>query len=168
MAIYRYKATFPFSKVFFREYEIDGDITLFALNKFLTDDLSFAPDQMICFRGIGADGKVKSIYGLFDMGSGTIDGVSLESTLRKGEDSILYVFDIRRNHYIVLTFEEVAQQKPHASYPRLVAERGRAPEQFAASYANMDVLESAESEDFDDSDDDSGDSMEDAGGDMEE
>lgn len=154
MAIYRYKATFPFSKVFFREYEIDGDITLFALNKFLTDDLSFAPDQMICFKGLGDDGKVKSIYGLFDMGSGTLDGVSIEKTIARGENAILYVFDIKRNHYIVLTLVEEVERKPHASYPRLVAERGRAPEQFAASYANMDALEPAESEDFDEAEDD--------------
>lgn len=154
MAIYKYKATFPFSKIFLREYEIDGKITLFALNKFLTDDLSFAPDQMICFRGMGADGKVKSIYGLFDMGSGTIDGVSVEDTLRKGESSIVYVFDLKRNHYVVLTFEEEVEQKMHASYPRLVAEKGRAPEQFAASYANMDILEPGDPEDSDGSDGD--------------
>lgn len=153
MAIYRYKATFPFSKVFFREYEISGGTTLFDLNRFLTDDLSFAPDQMIAFKGVGRNGKVTGIYGLFDMGCGTIDGVSIEKTISKGETTILYLFDIKRNHYLTLTLEGEAEQRIHASYPRLVAERGRAPEQFANSYAGMDALETAEAGSFEESDD---------------
>lgn len=37
--ILRYKVTFPSNKVFFREYELKDDMTLFALNKFLVNDL---------------------------------------------------------------------------------------------------------------------------------
>ena len=60
--ILRYKVTFPSNKVFFREYELKEDMTLFALNKFLVNDMDFATDQMIVLRGYGADGKLKAMY----------------------------------------------------------------------------------------------------------
>lgn len=138
--IYTYKATFPFSKIFFRTYEISGDTTLFALHKYLTDDLGFAPDQMIAFKGVDNEGKVRSIYGLFDMGSGTLDGVTIEKTLSKNEATLLYVFDIKRNKYLTLAKEGTADFAAHNSYPRLVAEKGRVPEQFASKYDNFDLI----------------------------
>lgn len=138
--IYNYKATFPFSKIFFRKYEIKGTTTLFQLHRYLLDDLGFAPDQMIAFKGLGEDGKVKSIYGLFDMGAGTMDGVTIEKTISKGETELLYLFDIKKNHYIKLSLEGTSDFVIHASYPRLVQEKGRIPEQFAAKYDNYDLI----------------------------
>lgn len=143
--IYTYKATFPFSKIFFRSYEISGATTLFALHKYLTDDLGFAPDQMIAFKGLDGEGKVKSVYGLFDMGSGTLDGVTIEKTLSKDEKTLLYIFDIKKNKYLTLTKEGIAEFAAHNSYPRLVAEKGRVPEQFASKYDNFDLINEASS-----------------------
>lgn len=138
--ILRYKVTFPSNKVFFREYELKDDMTLFALNKFLVNDLDFAPDQMIAFRGYGADGKLKAMWGLFDLGSGTIDGVSLAKTIACDASTLHYVFDMSKNKYMVLTLISEVEYLPHVSYPRLVAEKGRIPGQFDSKFDTLDNL----------------------------
>ena len=140
MAILRYKVTFPSNKVFFREYELNENITLFSLNKFLVNDLDFAPDQMIAFRGYGNDGKLKAMWGMCDFGSGTIDGVSIAKTIASGAETLHYVFDINSNKYMVLSLIGEVEQIPHVSYPRLVAEKGRIPGQFDSKFDTIDNL----------------------------
>ena len=140
MAILRYKVTFPSNKVFFREYELNENITLFSLNKFLVNDLDFAPDQMIAFRGYGKDGKLNAMWGMFDCGSGTIDGVSIAKTIASGAETLHYVFDINSNKYMVLSLIGEVEQIPHVSYPRLVAEKGRIPGQFDSKFDTIDNL----------------------------
>ena len=39
--IYKFKGSIPGSKVFMREYEIEGSSTLYDFNDFLTNDLGF-------------------------------------------------------------------------------------------------------------------------------
>lgn len=136
--VYKYKASIPGSKVFMREYEIRGGTSLYKLHDYLLNDLDFAPDQMVAFRGVGADGKTRSEYGLFDMGDGSMDMVTVEQTLKKGETDLLYVFDIRKDRVIRLTLMGEVPESPRASYPRLVAEKGRNPEQFANGYDDLD------------------------------
>ncbi|MEF9930900.1 MAG: hypothetical protein RSC28_06830 [Bacteroidales bacterium] len=136
--IYKYKATIPGSKVFLREYEIKGETTLYSLHDYLLNDLGFAPDQMVAFRGLNDKEKVMSEYGLFDMGDGTMDTVTIAKSLSKGEVSLLYVFDLHKDKFIKLTFIEEVEPAIRASYPRLVAEKGRNPEQFANGYDDFD------------------------------
>lgn len=136
--VYKYRASIPGSKVFMREYEVKGETSLYRLHDYLVNDLDFSPDQMVVFRGLDAGGKTKSEYGLFDMGDGSIDMVKVEDTVKKGEETLHYVFDIRKDRVIVLTLMGEVQLSPRTSYPRLVAEKGRNPEQFADGYDDME------------------------------
>jgi len=143
MAIFRYKASIPGSKVFMREYEIKGDMTLYDLHEYLTADLDFAPDQMVLFRGLDSAGQVRSEYGLFDMGDGSMDSITVAQTVKAGEETLLYVFDIRKDRYITLAFIGTAEEHPRAHYPRLTAEKGRNPDQFAKGYDDLDQFADA-------------------------
>ncbi len=136
--IYKYRANIPESKIFMREYEIKGDTSLYSLHNFLLNDLGFAPDQMVAFRGLDSKDNLMSEYGLFDMGDGTMDSVTIQKTLSKGETQLLYVFDLRKDKIIKLTFISEVEPAFRASYPRLVAEKGRNPEQFAKKYDDLD------------------------------
>ena len=136
--IYIYKATLPKSKVFMREYQVDSASSLFEFHQFLLDDLLFSPDQMVLFRGLNKSGKVKSEYGLFDMGDGTLDSVSLKKTIDSGELSLEYVFNMFKDRFLVLTYVGEVEKAPRTSYPRLVAEKGKNPDQFASSYEDLD------------------------------
>ncbi len=151
--VYKYKASIPGSKVFMREYEIKGDTSLYKLHDFLVNDLDFSPDQMVAFRGLDENDKLRSEYGLFDMGDGSMDMVTIAKTIGKGEVNLLYVFDIRKDRVIKLSLAGEVEESRRASYPRLVAEKGRNPEQFANGYDDMDqysepVDESAEEGSF--------------------
>lgn len=136
--VYKYKASIPGSKVFMREYEIKGETTLYKLHDFLVNDLEFSPDQMVAFRGLDEVENLRSEYGLFDMGDGSMDMVTIEKTIKKGEVSLLYVFDLRKDRVIKLTLMGEVEESRRASYPRLVAEKGRNPEQFASKYDDLD------------------------------
>ncbi len=138
MTVYRYKASIPGSKVFMREYEIKGDTTLYELHEYLLNDMGFAPDQMVVFRALDAAERERSEYGLFDMGDGSMDSVTIDDTIAKKEIHILYVFDLKKDRCIKLTLDGEVESSPRASYPRLTAEKGRNPEQFAKGYDDFD------------------------------
>ena len=138
--IYKFKGSIPGSKVFMREYEIEGSSTLYDFNDFLTNDLGFSPGQMTLFRGMDRFGEPRSEYGLFDMGDGAMDEVTVEKVIKRGEKELHYVFDMNRQRYIRLDFMETCSQLPRVSYPRLVAEKGRNPEQFAKGYEDFDQI----------------------------
>ncbi len=149
--VYKYKASIPGSKVFMREYEVKGETSLYKLHDFLQNDLDFSPDQMVAFRGYDNKGKFMSEYGLFDMGDGSMDMVTVEKTVSKGEVTISYVFDIRKDRVINLTLMGEVPVSPRTSYPRLVAEKGRNPEQFADKYDDLDQYSEPMAEREDDS-----------------
>ena len=136
--IYKYKATIKASKLFMREYEINGDISLYSLHDFFVNDLEFAPDQMVVFRGLDNKDKLCSEYGLFDMGDGSMDSVTIDKTIAKGETTIHYIFDLNNDRALILTLVSEVERSMRASYPRLVAEKGRNPDQFSKNYEDLE------------------------------
>lgn len=85
--VYQFRATIPESKIFYRVYEIKGEMTLFKFNSFIIDDLGFSPDQMVLFEGYDEKGALDGEYGLFDLGDGAMDTVTFDDVVGKGETS---------------------------------------------------------------------------------
>lgn len=151
--VYRFKASIDGNKIFMREYEIKGESSLYAFHRFLQNDLGFAPDQMVLFRSVSKGDKVKAEYGLFDLGDGTIDKVSVEKAAGKGEATLQYVYNTFKDKSIRLEFLGTEEPLSRRSYPRLVAERGRNPDQFSDDYDDFEpMLPGAETEPLIDSD----------------
>jgi hypothetical protein len=149
--VYKYTATLPKYKSFLREYDIKKETKLYKLHTFLQNDLGFSPDQMALFRGVDKDGVVLRKYGLFDLGDGSMDTVTLEDTLKRGEVSLQYVYNIQMNLYIVLTFVSEERLVIKESYPRLMVEKGPNPDQFSASYEDFGGFSSDDEDgDFED------------------
>lgn len=132
--VYQFRATIPESKVFFRVYEIKGDMTLFRFNSFITDNLGFSPDQMVLFEGYDEKGVLCSEYGLFDMGDGAMDSMTFDKVLQRGEPELHYLFDLRNDRYIKLVYEGEVPYLPMRAYPALVEEKGQNPDQFHARF----------------------------------
>lgn len=132
--VYQFRATIPESKVFYRVYEIKGDMTLFRFNSFIIDNLGFSPDQMVLFEGYDADGNLCGEYGLLDMGDGTMDTVTFDKVVSRGETELHYLFDLRNGRYIRLVLEGEAPYSPMRAYPALVEEKGQNPDQFRIRY----------------------------------
>lgn len=136
--ILRYKATIPGNKIFMREYDVDSRMSLYRLHEFLDRDLGFSPDQMTLFETVSAKGKVLRRIGLFDFGDGAMDMVTVENTFSKEELTLRYIYNINLNLCIELAFESESEFSPRYSYPMLVAEKGRNPDQFSAAYDDYD------------------------------
>lgn len=138
--VYRYKATIAGNKIFLREYEIKGSISLYSLHLFLQNDLGFAPDQMVMFRGLDKHNKVKGEYGLFNLGDGSMDSVSLDKVISAGQSKLLYVYDISKDRAITLELISKEEELARRSYPRLVAEKGKNPDQFSDNYDDFEQM----------------------------
>ena len=138
--VYRYKATITGNKIFLREYEIKGNTSLYSLHLFLQDDLGFAPDQIVMFKGLDKQNKIKGEYGLFDLGDGTMDSLSLEKVISIGQSKLLYVYDIFKNRAITLEFLSREEELARRSYPRLIAEKGKNPDQFSDNYDDFEQM----------------------------
>ncbi len=140
--IYRYKASIANNKIFMREYEIKDSTNLFSLNQYLINDLGFSPDQMSLFRAIDSKGKVKGEYGLFDLGDGTMDSIKLKDLVSKGYLILEYVYDMFKDRFIILTLvsQDEELHNTRRVYPRLVAERGKNPDQFSDNYDDFENM----------------------------
>jgi len=138
--VYKYRATIKGNKVFMREYEVKASASLYSLNLFLQDDLGFAPDQKVMFRALSSDNKIKREYGLFDLGDGAMDEVTLQSINSQNLPYIEFVYDMFGNRSITLEFLSEEEMLARRSYPRLVAEKGRNPDQFSDSYDDFEHL----------------------------
>lgn len=153
------------SKKFSRTYEVRGEMTLFRFNTFILTDLGFAPDQMVIFEGYDEKGNVSSEYGLFDMGDGSMDTVSFEDIVSRGEMMLHYVFDLHSERFLVISIEGEVPQVAVRSYPAVVAEAGPMPTQFekmveieeepihARKRSRKDDGKLEDDEDYDDDDD---------------
>lgn len=128
--IYRYKATIKGCKDFMREYELDSSMTLFQLRTFLNYDLGFTQNQPCMFVNLDAKGNVSRRIGLFDIGDGSMDKVSVENCISCEETVLRYVYNMSMSLAIELENVGTADFNPRYSYPMLVAEKGCPPQQF--------------------------------------
>ncbi|MBR0533802.1 MAG: hypothetical protein IJK19_03825 [Bacteroidales bacterium] len=137
--IYKIRATIPSSKVFVREYEIPANMSLFNFNKFIINDLCFSSDQIVVYRAIDDNGKMAAVYGLFDLGYGSMDKVSFEQLVEKGQNVLQFCYDMHNNSCIVLTIVGEELENPRSHYPQTVLEKGHNPDQFSAKYEDPQV-----------------------------
>jgi len=137
--IYKIRATIPSSKVFVREYEIPANMSLFNFNKFIINDLCFSSDQIVVYRAIDENGKMTAVYGLFDLGYGSLDRVSFEQLVEKGQNVLQFCYDMHNNSCIVLTIVGEEPENPRNHYPQTVLEKGHNPDQFSAKYEDPQV-----------------------------
>ena len=91
--VLRYRVSLPGIKGFARIYEVKDSMTLYTFHKQMRADMDFPQDQMVLFKALDQDGAVVARYGIFDLGAGTIDSVTLAQTLKKGVSTFVYFYD---------------------------------------------------------------------------
>lgn len=137
--IYRLKITAVCPKDFMLVVEIKAAQTLYTLHEHLQNDLGYAPDQMVVFRTLNEKGKVKKQYGLFDMGDGSIDTLTLAELKRRNELNMQYVFDLRNNRFLTIEFLDDGEASPRKAYPLTADEKGLPPDQFDTRMGNEKI-----------------------------
>ena len=138
--VLKYRASLPGIKGFARVYEVKDCTTLYSFHKQMRADMDFPQDQMVLFKAFDADGAVKARYGIFDLGAGTIDSVTIGDTIRSGVTSFLYFYDTTNGKSIILTCEGEAEARPDVVYPLLVETKGPNPIEFENGYVAFEDL----------------------------
>lgn len=155
--ILKYRVSLPGLKGFARVYEVKDTSSLYSFHKQMRADMDFPQDQLVLFKAFANDGSVSARYGIFDLGSGTIDAVSLGQCHKKGEDKFIYFYDTTNVKSVIVTFEGEAEVRKGVVYPLLVETKGPNPVEFENGYVAFEDLpddkKNPDNEDFDDDDD---------------
>ena len=137
--VFKVRVTLAGLKGFYRLYSVNGATTLYDIHKQLRSDLEFAQDQIIMFKALDVVGGVVARYGLFDLGSGTVDRVTLEDAIKAGADSFVYFYDVTNKKSVILTVEGEAEGERVASLV-LRESKGPNPIEFENGYVAYEDL----------------------------
>ena len=139
--VFKLKVTLSGIKGFYRIYLVNGATTLYTLHKQLRADMEFPQDQLIMFKALAADASVTGRYGLFDLGSGTVDAVSLEKAVKAGAASFVYFYDVtNRKSVNIAVEEETSSAKVNPDFPVLTESKGPNPIEFENGYVAFEDL----------------------------
>lgn len=138
--ILRYRVSLPGIKGFARVYELKSTTTLYEFHKRMRDDMDFSHDQLIQFKGLDKAGSLVARYGMFDLGAGAVDDVTLADTLKKGITQFTYFYDVTDRKSVIVTFEDETEEVPGKTYPALVESKGPNPIEFENGYVAYEDL----------------------------
>ncbi len=160
--LYRVRVTLPESKIFFREYAVKAEMSLFAFHAFIDNQYGFDPDQMVYFESRDAAGARQGRYCLFDLGDGSMDRITFADLAGREAAEIRYIFEMHSRRYLSVTILGEEPFNPREVYPAQLDGKGDTPDQFARyvdpepyvpvkpSHPGVDD----DDEDFDDEDED--------------
>lgn len=159
--VFKLRVTLQGIKGFYRVYNVHGATTLYTLHKQLRADLEFPQDQLIMFKALDVTGAVVGRYGLFDLGWGTADQISLEKAVKAGTDTLIYFYDVTNRKSVIITVEgEVEGARVSPDSPFLAEVKGPNPIEFENGYVAFEDLPERqrhlpgeEGEDFDEEED---------------
>ena len=137
--VYQYRVTLTGIKGFFRLYCMRPETTLYTFHKQMRADMEFAQDQLILFKALDAAGNVVARYGQFDLGSGTVDTVTVAQTVKLGVASFVYFYDVTNRKSVNVTFEGEVEGVAGTS-PYIVETKGPNPIDFENGYVAYEDL----------------------------
>ena len=137
-----YRVSLSGIKGFTRLYALNPATTLYSFHKQLRSDLEFPQDQLILFKALLEDGSVEGRYGLFDLGCGAVDAVTLEQTVSRGVVSFVYFYDVTARKSVNITFEGESETValPALDSPVVVETKGPVPQEFENGYIAYEDL----------------------------
>lgn len=138
--VYSYRVTLTGIKGFFRVYHLNAENTLYSFHKQMRSDMEFPQDQLILFKAFDASGAVVARYGLFDLGNGAVDEVTVAQVVKKGITSFTYFYDVTNKKSVNVTFEGEAVGAGAVSSPVLAEVKGPNPIDFENGYVAFEDL----------------------------
>ncbi len=140
--VYTYTVTLEGIKGFRRVYKVNPDTTLYDFHKKMVSDMDFPRDQLMLFKALNESGGVVARYGMFDLGSGTVDEVTLEQTITDGIRSFVYFYDAINKKKVIVTFESEDEAAAPLSGPTLDPSwnKGPNPVEFENGYVAYEDL----------------------------
>ena len=136
--VYKFRVTLDGIKGFHRVYIMDGACTLYEFHKQMRADMEFPQDQLIMFKAMDADGQVLARYGLFDLGAGTVDNITVEQAVGNGVATFRYFYDVPNKKSVIVTFE--GAEEGIGRSPAVVDAKGPNPIDFENGYVAFEDL----------------------------
>ncbi len=158
--VFKLRVTLTGIKGFYRVYCVHGATTLYTLHKQMRSDMEFPQDQLIMFKALDGNGAVVGRYGLFDLGSGTVDETPLEKVVNDGACRFVYFYDVTNRKSVEIAVEGEAAVSASPDAPFIMDSKGPNPIEFENGYVAYEDLPEAQrhlpgeedDEDFDDED----------------
>lgn len=138
--VYQYKVTLKGLKGFYRIYNVNSENSLYSFHKQMRSDMEFAQDQLILFKAYDENGGVAARYGLFDLGSGTVDEMTFSQTLKKGITKFTYFYDVTNKKSVEIEFIGEAAGVSNVASPVIVESKGPNPIEFENGYVAFEDL----------------------------
>ena len=138
--VYSYKVTLTGIKGFHRIYPLSGENTLYTFHKQMRSDMEFPQDQLILFKAFDASGAVVARYGLFDLGNGAVDEITIASVVKKGIKSFVYFYDVTNKKSVNISFEGIVEGASERGCPVLADIKGPNPIEFENGYVAFEDL----------------------------
>ena len=136
---YKYRVTLSGIKGFFRVYKVNANNTLYSFHKQMRADMEFPADQLILFKELDGAGEVLGRVGLFDLGFGAADQVTLGKTVKDGVASFVYFYDVTNKKSVNITFE--GEIPDEAAAPELIETKGPDPIDFENAEGNFGMAD---------------------------
>lgn len=102
--------------------------------------MEFPQDQLILFKAFDQAGAVIARYGLFDLGYGAVDEMTVGQVVKKGVASFTYFYDVTNKKSVQITFEGTLDDVKAVSSPTLVDVKGPNPIDFENGYVAFEDL----------------------------
>ena len=140
--VYTYTVTLEGIKGFRRVYRLNPETTLYEFHKKMVSDMDFPRDQLMLFKALNAGGGVAARYGMFDLGNGTVDEVTLGKTVEDGIRSFVYFYDAINKKKVIVTFESEDEEAAPLPGPVLDPSfnKGPNPVEFENGYIAYEDL----------------------------
>lgn len=138
--VYSFKVSLTGIKGFYRVYHLSADNTLYTFHKQMRADMEFPQDQLILFKAFDASGAVVARYGLFDLGSGAVDDVTIADVVKKGISSFVYFYDVTNKKSVNISFEGEVPGASERLCPVLADTKGPNPIEFENGYVAFEDL----------------------------
>ena len=138
--VYSYKVTLSGIKGFYRIYHLNAENTLYSFHKQMRSDMEFPQDQLILFKAFDQAGAVIARYGLFDLGNGAVDDITIGQVVKKGVHSFTYFYDVTNKKSVQITFEGILEDVKDVSSPTLADVKGPNPIDFENGYVAFEDL----------------------------
>lgn len=100
--------------------------------------MEFPQDQLILFKGLDSSGNVVGRFGLFDLGDGATDDVTIAKSIKDGITSFVYFYDVTSKKSVTLTFEGEADES--VDTPVIIDAKGPNPIEFENGYVAFEDL----------------------------
>lgn len=139
--IYSFRVTLSDIKGFYRLYHLSSENTLYSFHKQMRADMEFPQDQLILFKALASDGEtVLARYGLFDLGYGAVDEITIADVVARGVASFVYFYDVTNKKSVNITFEGETVDEKAPSFPFLSEVKGPNPIEFENGYVAFEDL----------------------------